>query len=127
IPDDVLSVCARLRASGHEAFLVGGAVRDLLLERPTQDYDVATSARPEQVMKVFGRRFTVPTGLQHGTVTVVTPRGRNVEITTYRAEAAYPAARPPPHTCFLSSDPHDQPATPHPPSATYPQPSATRT
>jgi len=103
IPDDVLSVCARLRASGHEAFLVGGAVRDLLLERPTQDYDVATSARPEQVMKVFGRRFTVPTGLQHGTVTVVTERGRNVEVTTYRGEGAYSDGRRPDQVFFVGS------------------------
>jgi tRNA nucleotidyltransferase (CCA-adding enzyme) len=103
IPDDVIEVCRRLRAAGHEAFLVGGAVRDLLLSRETSDFDVATRARPEQVMKVFGRRFTVPTGLLHGTVTVVTDRGRNVEVTTYRGEGAYSDGRRPDEVFFLQS------------------------
>jgi putative nucleotidyltransferase with HDIG domain len=103
IPADVLDVAARLRAAQHEAFLVGGAVRDLLLGRPTTDYDIATSARPEQVMKAFGRKFTIPTGLAHGTVTVVTPEGRNVEVTTYRGEGAYSDGRRPDQVFFLES------------------------
>ncbi|MEO8212893.1 MAG: [cytidine(C)-cytidine(C)-adenosine (A)]-adding enzyme, partial [Myxococcales bacterium] len=72
IPPDVLSVCARLRAAGHQAHLVGGGIRDLLLGRPPADFDVATDAHPEQVMALFGSRYAIPTGLQHGTVTVVT-------------------------------------------------------
>lgn len=101
IPADVLDVHGKLRAAGHEAYLVGGAVRDLLLGRETKDWDVATRARPEQVMKVFGRKFTVPTGLQHGTVTVVTDTGRNVEVTTYRGEGAYSDGRRPDEVFFL--------------------------
>jgi tRNA nucleotidyltransferase (CCA-adding enzyme) len=101
IPADVLDVHGKLRAAGHEAYLVGGAVRDLLLGRETKDWDIATRARPEQVMKVFGRKFTVPTGLQHGTVTVVTDTGRNVEVTTYRGEGAYSDGRRPDEVFFL--------------------------
>jgi tRNA nucleotidyltransferase/poly(A) polymerase len=101
IPEDVRDVCARLAAAGFEAFLVGGAVRDLLLDRPTQDFDVATSAKPAEVMKLFGQRFAVPTGLQHGTVTVVTPRGRNVEVTTYRADVGYADGRHPDQVAFV--------------------------
>jgi tRNA nucleotidyltransferase (CCA-adding enzyme) len=101
IPADVLDVHGKLRAAGHEAYLVGGAVRDLLLGRETKDWDIATRARPEQVMKVFGRKFTVPTGLQHGTVTVVTDTSRNVEVTTYRGEGAYSDGRRPDEVFFL--------------------------
>ncbi len=72
IPPDVLSVCARLRAAGHQAHLVGGGIRDLLLGRQPADFDVATDAHPQQVLALFGSRYAVPTGLQHGTVTVVT-------------------------------------------------------
>jgi tRNA nucleotidyltransferase/poly(A) polymerase len=104
IPPDVLDVAARLRDEGHEAFLVGGAVRDLLLEREGGgDYDVATRARPDQVMALFGRRFAVPTGLAHGTVTVVTPTGRNVEVTSYRGEGAYTDGRRPDAVFFVQT------------------------
>jgi tRNA nucleotidyltransferase (CCA-adding enzyme) len=72
IPADVEAVCARLRAAGHQAHLVGGGIRDLLLGRPPADFDVATDAHPQQVMALFGSRYAIPTGLQHGTVTVVT-------------------------------------------------------
>jgi putative nucleotidyltransferase with HDIG domain len=104
IPADVLGVCAGLRAAGHSAELVGGAVRDLLLEREAAfDYDVATSARPEQVMAVFGKSFTVPTGLQHGTVTVLSRTRRNVEVTTYRGESAYSDGRHPDSVSFVDT------------------------
>jgi tRNA nucleotidyltransferase (CCA-adding enzyme) len=96
IPDDVLSVCRRLRAGGFEAYLVGGSVRDLLLGRATGDFDVATSARPEEILRVFGARFSVPTGLQHGTVTVLAGEPpRHVEVTTFRGEGAYLDGRHP--------------------------------
>jgi tRNA nucleotidyltransferase (CCA-adding enzyme) len=96
IPDDVLAVCRRLRQAGFEAYLVGGSVRDLLLGRSSGDFDVATSARPEEILRVFGSRFSVPTGLQHGTVTVLagaTPR--HVEVTTFRGEGVYLDGRHP--------------------------------
>jgi len=98
VPDDVLGVCRRLHEARHEAHLVGGCVRDLLLGRPPGDFDVATSARPDDVMKLFGARYAIPTGLQHGTVTVVTgepPRQRHVEVTTFRGEGEYLDGRRP--------------------------------
>ena len=96
IPDDVLSVCRRLRQAGFEAYLVGGSVRDLLLGRSLGDFDVATSARPEEILRVFGARFSVPTGLQHGTVTVLAGEpARQVEVTTFRGEGAYLDGRHP--------------------------------
>ncbi len=98
IPEEVLDVCRRVRDAGHEAYLVGGGVRDLLLGRTPGDFDVATSARPEDVMRLFGSRFAIPTGLQHGTVTVVVgapPGQRHVEVTTFRGEGEYLDGRRP--------------------------------
>lgn len=119
IPPDVLSVCARLRAAGHQAHLVGGGIRDLLLGRPPADFDVATDAHPEQVMALFGSRYAIPTGLQHGTVTVVTEiqgppaegevgappveRRRHVEVTTFRGEGAYVDGRRPSSVTYVGS------------------------
>ena len=103
IPEDVLGVCRRLRDAGFEAHLVGGGVRDLLLGRPPSDFDVATSAHPEQVMGLFGSRWAIPTGLQHGTVTVVTgdpPHQRHVEVTTFRGEGQYLDGRRPSEVRF---------------------------
>src|SRR5258706_1091544 len=100
VPGNVRDVCARLTAAGHQAVTVGGAVRDALIGRTPGDWDVATSARPEAVLALF--RHTIPTGLQHGTVTVVTGRGADthVEVTTYRGEGAYTDARRPDHVVF---------------------------
>jgi tRNA nucleotidyltransferase (CCA-adding enzyme) len=88
----VRSALERLLASGHEAWLVGGGVRDLLLGQAPKDWDVATDAVPEQVVKLFRR--VVPTGIAHGTVTVLVPGGQ-VEVTTFRAESAYEDGRRP--------------------------------
>jgi tRNA nucleotidyltransferase (CCA-adding enzyme) len=100
VPDNVREVCTRLTAAGFQAVTVGGAVRDALLGRPPGDWDVATSARPEEVLKLF--RHTIPTGLQHGTVTVVTGKGADshVEVTTFRGEGAYSDARRPDSVTF---------------------------
>jgi tRNA nucleotidyltransferase (CCA-adding enzyme) len=98
IPDDVLGVCRRLHEAGHQAHLVGGGIRDLLLGRSPSDFDVATSALPDAVMQLFGSRYALPTGLQHGTVTVLTgepPDRRHVEVTTYRGEGEYLDGRRP--------------------------------
>src|SRR5512136_791236 len=92
IPADVLGVCARLREAGHQAFVVGGSIRDLLLGRPPGDFDVATSAHPEATLRIFGSRYAIPTGLAHGTITVLAgepPGQRHVEVTTFRGEGAY--------------------------------------
>ena len=98
IPDDVLAVCQRLHEAGHQAHLVGGGIRDLLLGRPPSDFDVATSALPEAVMALFGSRYALPTGLQHGTVTVLAgdrDQPRHVEVTTFRGEGEYLDGRRP--------------------------------
>jgi tRNA nucleotidyltransferase (CCA-adding enzyme) len=100
VPANVRDVCATLTAAGFQAVTVGGAVRDALLGRHPGDWDVATSAHPDEVLKLF--RHTIPTGLQHGTVTVVTGKGAHthVEITTFRGEGAYSDARRPDHVIF---------------------------
>jgi len=105
IPDDVLALCRRLVAAGHQAHLVGGGVRDMLLGRPPVDFDVATSAPPEAVLALFGHGYAIPTGLQHGTVTVMTdatPR-RPVEVTTFRGEGAYVDGRRPSSVTYVGS------------------------
>jgi tRNA nucleotidyltransferase (CCA-adding enzyme) len=103
IPDDVIAVCRRLRDAGHQAYLVGGGVRDLLLGRPPADFDVATSAHPDEVLRLFGNRYAIPTGLAHGTVTVLAarPEGpRPVEVTTFRSEGEYLDGRRPSEVRF---------------------------
>jgi len=105
IPADVLAVCRRLRGAGHEAHLVGGGVRDMLLGRPPADFDVATDAVPEAVMELFGKNFAVPTGLKHGTVTVLTDTSppRHVEVTTFRGEGTYLDGRRPSSVTYVKS------------------------
>lgn len=103
IPPDVLGICRRLREAGHAAFVVGGSVRDLIINRAPGDFDVATSALPEATMGIFGRRYAIPTGLQHGTVTVLAgrpPAQRHVEVTTFRGEGAYLDGRRPSTVTF---------------------------
>jgi len=106
IPDPVIALCRRLCDAGHQAHLVGGGIRDLLLGRRPADFDVATSARPEQVMALFGASFAIPTGLQHGTVTVLTGEGdarHPVEVTTFRGEGDYLDGRRPSSVTYVSS------------------------
>lgn len=106
IPEDVLAVCKRLRDAGHQAHLVGGGIRDLLLGRPPTDFDVATSALPEAMMALFGSRYAIPTGLQHGTVTVLAgdrEHPRHVEVTTFRGEGEYLDGRRPSTVTFSAT------------------------
>jgi tRNA nucleotidyltransferase (CCA-adding enzyme) len=100
-PDALLDVLRTLGAAGHRSWLVGGAVRDVLLGRPraSSDLDVATPATPEQVTALF--RKVIPTGVEHGTVTVIS-RGVHVEVTTFRGEGAYEDGRRPGSVTFLS-------------------------
>ncbi len=100
IPAAVVRLCRRLRERGHDAFLVGGGVRDLLLGRPVHDWDIATSARPEEVQRAFAR--TVPTGIKHGTVTVL-EGGLELQVTTFRGETTYSDARHPDSVSFVRS------------------------
>ncbi|MFT3835699.1 MAG: CCA tRNA nucleotidyltransferase [Myxococcaceae bacterium] len=92
VPQAVREVAEQLESAGHQAYLVGGCVRDLLREQTPKDFDLATSATPQQVQAVFKR--TIPTGIQHGTVTVV-HKGQHVEVTTFRIEGAYVDGRRP--------------------------------
>ena len=104
VPPDVVELCKRLRDGGFEAWVVGGAVRDLLRGSPAKDFDVATSAQPAEVTRIFGRKRTIPTGEKHGTVTVLTERGgekEQVEVTTYRGEGAYSDGRRPDAVVFV--------------------------
>lgn len=87
-----------LTDSGHEAYIVGGYVRDFVLGRDVKDIDIATSAAPEQVMERFAK--TVPTGLQHGTVTVIS-NGYAFEVTTFRKESEYEGFRRPKEVEFV--------------------------
>ncbi len=92
VPAGVLDVCERLRSRGKRAWIVGGCVRDLLSARPASDWDVATDARPDELMTIFPR--AIPTGLEHGTVTVVKD-GAHYEVTTLRGEGTYTDGRRP--------------------------------
>ena len=99
MPGPVEGILRELRKHGYEAFAVGGCVRDVLLGREPGDWDITTSARPEQVKAVFGK--TVDTGLQHGTVTVIRNRV-GYEITTYRIDGEYEDGRHPKEVIFTA-------------------------
>lgn len=102
IPSYADTVLGALRAAGYEAYAVGGCVRDSLLGREPGDWDVCTSARPEQTEAVFSGFRVIETGLKHGTVTVLS-EGRPVEITTFRTEAGYGDNRHPDSVTFVRS------------------------
>ncbi|OKP93594.1 hypothetical protein A3849_30955 [Paenibacillus sp. P46E] len=91
-------VLSALLEHGHEAYFVGGCIRDELLGRPVHDMDLTTSALPGEVMNLFPR--CVPTGLAHGTITVL-QGGWSFEVTTYRTESGYADHRRPEHVLFV--------------------------
>lgn len=101
IPEYVRAVLETLEAAGHEAWCVGGCVRDALSGRTPEDWDVTTSALPEETLASFGAR-ALPTGLKHGTVTVKTAAGA-VEVTTYRLDGDYRDHRHPERVTFTRS------------------------
>jgi tRNA nucleotidyltransferase (CCA-adding enzyme) len=103
IPPPIVDVCKKLRAAGFEAFLVGGSIRDLHAGRSAKDWDIATSATPSEVSRVFTRKRTIPTGEKHGTVTVLLDDKSGVEVTTYRGEGAYSDGRRPDSVAFVRS------------------------
>ncbi len=106
LPGPVAYVISRLESVGHHAYSVGGCVRDHLMGRIPDDYDVTTSAKPEEMLKVFENDRVVLTGLKHGTLTVVRD-GMNVETTTYRIDGTYADGRHPDSVIFtdrLSDD-----------------------
>jgi tRNA nucleotidyltransferase (CCA-adding enzyme) len=93
-------ICATLEKNGYQCHLVGGAIRDLILDRPADDYDFATDARPEALLKLF--RSAIPTGIKHGTVSVILG-GETFEITTYRSDGDYGDGRHPDAVSFSDS------------------------
>lgn len=101
IPQEVRTIMNTLTAAGHEAYLVGGCVRDLLRKTAPHDWDITTSALPEETMALFPH-FAIPTGLQHGTVTVRSGE-YSCEVTTYRADGDYGDHRRPDEVRFTRS------------------------
>ena len=100
IPDKAKDVIGTIMAAGFEAYVVGGCVRDSVLGSTPEDWDITTSARPEQVKALFPH--TVDTGLQHGTVTVMMGR-EGFEVTTYRIDGKYEDCRHPENVTFTPS------------------------
>lgn len=100
VPEKAKYIIDTITAAGFEAYVVGGCVRDSILGRIPQDWDITTSARPEQVKALFPR--TIDTGLQHGTVTVLLER-EGFEVTTYRIDGKYEDSRHPTEVIFTPS------------------------
>ena len=94
IPSYVKVIMNRIDGAGYEAFAVGGSLRDILLGKEPHDWDVTTSALPEEAMALFPDMHVIPTGIKHGTVTVVSS-GFPIEITTYRVDGDYTDSRRP--------------------------------
>lgn len=99
LPRKVLMIINNLQLHGYEAFAVGGCVRDSILARRPEDWDITTSAKPEEIKRLFRR--TVDTGIEHGTVTVIIGKD-SYEVTTYRVDGAYEDGRHPKEVRFTS-------------------------
>ena len=100
LPADVSKIINILESNGHEAYAVGGCVRDCILGKVPHDWDITTSALPETVKSYFDRTFD--TGIEHGTVTVLL-RGVGYEVTTYRVDGKYEDGRHPKEVTFTAS------------------------
>ena len=102
LPSFVKKAIGIVEKAGHEAYAVGGAVRDALLGRPTHDYDLTTSALPEETAEIFSGHKVFKTGLKHGTVTVIVEK-EPLEITTFRVDGEYKDSRHPDQVRFTRS------------------------
>ncbi|WP_252223756.1 MULTISPECIES: CCA tRNA nucleotidyltransferase [unclassified Clostridium] len=100
IPNDVRFILDRLKNNGHEAYIVGGCVRDSILNNIPKDWDITTKARPEEVIKLFDK--VILTGVKHGTVTVLI-NSEGYEVTTYRMDGEYEDSRHPKKVNFVSN------------------------
>jgi tRNA nucleotidyltransferase (CCA-adding enzyme) len=100
VPKYVIETAKSLSRHGHEAWVVGGSVRDLIIGKPAYDYDIATDAHPEEVMGIFRR--AIPTGIRHGTVTIL-KGGHQVEVTTFRSDGKYSDKRRPDNVTYAST------------------------
>ncbi len=99
LPPEVCYVIDKLTSAGYEAYAVGGCVRDHLMGKTPGDYDVTTSARPEEMLRVFSSDRVIETGLKHGTLTVL-KNGLPIETTTYRIDGSYADGRHPDKVTF---------------------------
>ena len=88
IPDYIQVLIDLLNQNGYSAYVVGGAIRNALLELPIHDYDLTTDATPQEMLQVFSNYRVFQTGIQHGTITVLSNK-QPVEITTFRSESIY--------------------------------------
>lgn len=100
LPTDVEKIISTLEASGHEAYAVGGCVRDCILSKTPHDWDITTSAQPKEVKGLFKKTFD--TGIEHGTVTVLIGK-TGYEVTTYRIDGKYEDGRHPSEVVFTAS------------------------
>ena len=103
IPEDVNLILTELKNKGYNAYLVGGCVRDAIMGNIPNDYDITTSALPNEIQKVFENRKTLDIGIKHGTITVFTDAGRQVEVTTYRTDGEYKDNRHPENVTFVNN------------------------
>lgn len=106
LPAGVNIIISEIEKCGHEAYIVGGCVRDILLGKTPNDYDITASATPDELREIFKARRTVDTGIRHGTLTVIID-GEPYEVTTYRVDGEYSDARHPDSVSFtrtLSED-----------------------
>ena len=102
IPAGAIQIIQELKKNGHKAYLVGGCVRDLLMGREPHDWDICTSALPEQTKACFGEYKVIETGLKHGTLTVVADE-QSYEVTTFRVDGAYSDGRHPDNVTFTTN------------------------
>ena len=102
IPSYVMSVMETLQKSGYHCYLVGGSLRDLLLSKIPHDFDMTTNATPEEIQCVFAGWRVIPTGLKHGTVTILS-NGNPVEVTTHRVDGDYLDSRRPSSVQFTKN------------------------
>ncbi len=100
IPDEIDVILASLESAGYEAYAVGGCVRDMLLGRQINDWDIATDAHCSQVERIFPK--TLPTGIKHGTVTVFSG-SESAQVTTFRSDGVYKDGRRPENVTFVSA------------------------
>lgn len=99
VPENVAAVLEKLENCGFEAYIVGGCVRDAILGKAPKDYDISTSAKPDEIKKCFEGYNIIETGIKHGTVTVVS-EGQNIEVTTFRIDGKYNDSRHPESVVF---------------------------
>ena len=97
MPKNVAMIIKKKKKNGYEAYIVGGCVRDAILNKEPNDWDITTSALPEDVKRIFHK--TIDTGIQHGTVTVMIEK-TGYEITTYRIDGEYEDGRHPKDVLF---------------------------